>query len=179
MTHLRRDGAPCLQRLAGWLAVLALCAACGSGGDEGTDGAAVRPAPLADQAGAVCGMLVREQPAPRAQVVHGDGARAFLCSIGDLLVHLDAPSPHGREEAVFVEVLDPAEAPGAIGDAPRPWLRAVEAAYVVGVERTGIMGEPVLVYADMATAREVASRHPGARALDLEALTAWWSERHR
>jgi len=61
---------------------------------------------LDDQEDEVCGMLVREQSAPRSQVVHRDGSRFFFCSLSDLLVHLDAPSPHGRADVTFVEVLD-------------------------------------------------------------------------
>jgi nitrous oxide reductase accessory protein NosL len=68
-------------------------------------------APLLDQEDAVCGMLVREQSAPRGQVVHRDGTRFFFCSLGDMLVHIGAPFPHGRPQAIFVEVLKPEEDP--------------------------------------------------------------------
>jgi nitrous oxide reductase accessory protein NosL len=143
------------------------------------DGGAVADAPVAieDQEDAVCGMLVRDQSAPRAQLVHRDGERAFFCSIGDLLVHLAAPSPHGPARAVFVEAMRADEDPGASHTGPHPWLPAEAAAYVVGVERSGIMGAPVLVYADDAVARRVAAGRPDARVLDFDGLQRWWRER--
>ncbi len=149
---------------------------CGPAADEegGNEPEAVA---LADQEDAVCGMLVREQSAPRSQVVHGDGSRFFFCSIGDMLVYLAAPSAHGRADAVFVEVMDPQEDPGQPHTGVHPWQRARDAAYIVGVERPGIMGEPVLSYATISDARRVAVAHGDARILDLDGLRDWWAAR--
>ncbi len=111
---------------------------------------------------AACGMVVREQPAPRGQVVHRDGHRAHFCSIGDMVQYLRAPSPHGKVQAAFVELLEPAADPKRTDRATRPWSAAEEASYVVGVHRDGIMGPPVLTYADPSAAGEVARKHGGA-----------------
>lgn len=167
-------GLPALARAAA-LAIAAVLGACTPGSEPSGDGAA--PAPLADQAGAVCGMIVRDQPAPRAQVVHRDGQRAWLCSLGDLLVHLAAPSPHGRPEAVFVEVMAPDADPAARNAGRHPWLPASEASYVVGVSRPGVMGPPVLSYRERTGAERVAARHEGARVLDYDGLQQWWADR--
>ena len=43
-----------------------------------------------------CGMVIREQPAPRGQLLRRDGTREFLCSIDDLVQYLDVPSPLGK-----------------------------------------------------------------------------------
>lgn len=137
------------------------------------------PAALSDQEDAVCGMLVREQSAPRGQVVHRDGSRFFFCSIGDLLVHLSAPSPHGRADDVFVEVMDPSEDPGRAHTGEHAWLPVDEAVYVVGIDRPGIMGAPVLTYATRQAAEQVASKYPGARVLDAAALREWWKASQR
>ena len=137
---------------------------------------APEPEALADQEGAVCGMLVRDQSAPRAQVVHRDGTRFFLCSLGDLMVYLSNPSPHGRAIEVFVEVMKAEEDPALSHTEPHPWVAADGAFHVVGVERTRIMGRPVLSYEDRTTAEAVASRHPGARVVDFPGLEAWWHE---
>ncbi len=136
-----------------------------------------RPRALVDQAGAVCGMLVSEQTAPRAQVVHRDGEHAFLCSLGDLLVHLDAPSPHGAARSVFVEVMRPDQDPQLAHTGEHSWQRAEDAVYVVGVERSGVMGPPVLAYASAEAARAVARRHDGARVVDFTGLATWWRAR--
>jgi len=138
---------------------------------------AAAPVALADQEDPVCGMLVREQTAPRAQVVHRDGTRFALCSLADLLVHLAAPSRHGEVTDVFVEVLAPDEDPGEQHVAPHPWVAAAEASYVVGVARPGIMGPAILSYRDPDAAVAVASAHAGAQRLDFEALRRWWRER--
>ncbi len=147
---------------------------CGRGDPNGA-AKSHEPMPLASQEGAVCGMLIREQPAPRAQIVYRDASRSFFCSLGDMLVHLSAPSPNGRPEAVFVEVMDPSEDPLETHTGPHPWLSAEAAAYVVGVPRKGLMGEPVLTYASRAEASAVAQRYDEARVLDLAGLQGWWS----
>lgn len=110
---------------------------------------------------AACGMIVREQPAPRAQLVHRDGERAFFCSIGDMIAYRVSPSPHGAVVATYVEAL-PADADPAHNDtARRPWVEAERAGFVMGVPRDQIMGEPVLVYATRDEAASAASRHGG------------------
>jgi len=149
---------------------------CGRGGDD--DGEpAPQPVAIADQEGAVCGMLVRDQPAPRAQVVHRDGTRVFFCSLGDMLVDLSAPSPHGRAQSLFVEVMGPDEDPTQPHTGAHRWVPAADAVFVVGIAREGIMGEPVLAYADRADADAVIQGHPGARSLDFAALRRWWNAR--
>ena len=131
--------------------------------------------PLTDQEDEVCGMLVREQSAPRGQVVHRDGSRFFFCSLGDMLVHLGAPSPHGRPEAVFVEVMKPEEDPMQAHTGEHPWLSAEDAVYVVGIERQLIMGKPVLAYASKEHAERVMLGQSGSRMLDMDGLRQWWA----
>ena len=133
------------------------------------------PVEIADQEGAVCGMLVRDQSAPRAQVIHRDGERAFVCSIGDLLAYLEAPSPHGSPAKVFVEVMDPAEDPWDSHPGAHPWVAAEDGVYVVGAKRRQIMGAPVLVYRDRASAAQVVDGST-ARVLDYPQLARWWRD---
>mgnify|MGYP001825790677 CR=1 FL=1 len=160
-----------------WLRVLVLAlVACGDATPERAPGA-VGPEPIADHAGAVCGMLVRDQSAPRGQVRHRDGERAHLCSIGDLLAYLEAPSPHGRPEDVWVEVMDPEEDPWDVHPEAHPWVLAQDAIYVVGVRRRQIMGPPVLVYRDRPSAERVAGSE--GRVLAYPELVAWWQQRDR
>lgn len=134
------------------------------------------PVALQDQEDAVCGMVVSEQSAPRSQVVHGDGSRFFFCSLGDMLVYLDAPSPHGAPQSTFVEVMSPGEDPGQGHFGEHPWVRLEDAVYVVGVHRRGIMGEPVLAYARKDEAESVAVAHSGAQVLNSLELRAWWRD---
>lgn len=163
------------SRTASWvglLAALLALAGCEPPGPEpGDDLAAVA---IGDHEDPVCGMLVRNQSAPRGQVVHSDGTRQLFCSVGDMLVYLSAPSRHGAVVATFVEVMEADEDPSQSHTGPHRWRRVEQASYVVGVARQGIMGEPVLAYADAAEAARAALGRDGARVLDFDALEAWW-----
>jgi len=129
--------------------------------------------------GAVCGMVVSEQPAPRAQVVHRDGTRLFLCGIGDLLVHLEARSPHGAPIEIYAEAMEIDEDPREVDFSEHEWIRAEDATYRIGDERPHlIMGEPVMVYRDRLTAESALSHGP-TRILDFGELQDWWRSRQR
>lgn len=144
-----------------WLLAAALTAlACDSSRQSGP-GASASATPIAGAECQACGMVVREQPSPRGQVVHRDGKRVHLCSVGELLLYLREPSPHGAPSAVFVEALDPEADPHAGSTAERPWIRAESGFYVVGVPRKGIMGSPVLAYDEQSAAERAAARHGG------------------
>jgi nitrous oxide reductase accessory protein NosL len=132
------------------------------------------PIPISDQEGAVCGMLLREQSAPRSQVVHRDGERSFLCSIGDLLAYMSAPSPHGAPVRVLVEVLQPSQDPAESHTGAHPWIDAEAGVYVVGIERPQIMGAPVLIYRDRAAAEQMIAG-TSAKILRWEDLGPWWA----
>ena len=105
-----------------------------------------------------CGMVVREQPAPRGQIIHRNGTYKFFCSLDDMMIYLEAPSPHGSVSGAFVEVLPENHDPNEMDIAPFPWLEASRAGFVVGVPRKGVMGVPVLAYDSGETAARVAER---------------------
>ena len=108
-----------------------------------------------------CGMVVRDQPAPRGQVIHRDGTRAFFCSISDLLLYMETPSPHGKIQQSFVEVMDRAANPNVLDNGELDWLPTETAGYVLGFPRKGIMGLPVLVFENDQIAKEAAETHGG------------------
>lgn len=148
--------------VCGVAAVMLWLAACG--GNEGTrDGVAAAEAVAIEQHHecAACGMIVAEQSAPRAQLVHRDGTRQFFCSLGDLRAYLGAPSAHGAVVAVHVELLDPAADPRAFSVEARPWSPAADASFVVGIDKPRVMGAPVMAYATPDAARAVAARYGG------------------
>ena len=162
----------CAQGLL--LGLVLLVAACPSSENAADGGGAEEPQSVRGTEGAVCGMVVSEQPAPRAQVVHRDGTRLFLCGIGDLLAHLEAPSPHGRPVDIWVEAMEPDEDPRDVHLDEHEWIRAEKAVYRIGDERPPIiMGEPVMTYRDRATAERAISHGP-TRLLDFEELRSWW-----
>jgi len=144
------------------LTTLAVAPAC-----ESKDEAAKRAAPaVATAIGiaecAACGMVVREQPAPRAQLIHRDGTREHLCSIDDLVQYLQAPSRHGRATSIWVEALEVDFNPAAADIKERPWIPAEGATYVVGVQREHVMGNAVLPYDTRERAQAAATKHGGA-----------------
>lgn len=144
--------------------------ACDKKPSDAGNSAGTAAAPIGAAECSACGMVVREQPAPRGQVVHADGKRVHLCSIGDLVQYLAEPSPHGKPTAIYVETLDPAQDPKQNATEERPWAPAESAGYVVGVERRGIMGKPVLAYPSRELAVTAAARHKGQ--------PKQWSELH-
>lgn len=132
---------------------------------------------LAGVEGAVCGMIVSEQPAPRAQVVHRDGSRRHLCGIADLLFYLEAPSPHGAPIEIYVEAMEIDEDPRDLHFGAHEWIRAEAAVYRIGDERPQlIMGDPVMVYRDRPTA-EGAIAHGPVEILDFSELRSRWRNR--
>jgi nitrous oxide reductase accessory protein NosL len=164
------------RKLAFSLVVLVLSGC--SPSDDDTAVKSQQPIALSDQEDEVCGMLVREMSAPRGQVVHRDGSRFFFCSLGDMLVHLGAPSPHGRVEAIFVETMKPDEDPMQSHTGEHPWIHADEAVFVVGIERPGIMGAPVLTYANQSDAEHAMRVHKKSQRLDMAGLLEWWKRNH-
>lgn len=151
--------------MSGLLLVLVL--ACGGDApNQGTAAAQAEDPGLSECA--VCGMVVREQPAPRGQVLRRSGVREHACSLGDLRALLAVPSPHGKVEQAWVEVL-PADATlDQLGHEPHPWAPAETAHYVAGVERPHVMGAPILSYASAGEADAAAARLGGYR-------TSWQS----
>jgi len=119
-------------------------------------------------------MIVSEQPAPRAQVLHRDGTRLYLCGVADLMLHLAAPSPHGQPVEIYVEAMEADEDPRAARFGEHEWVRAGDAVYRVGDERPPlIMGEPVMVYRDRETAESAISHGP-TTLLNFDQLQARW-----
>ncbi|MCK6553760.1 nitrous oxide reductase accessory protein NosL [Candidatus Binatia bacterium] len=137
--------------------ILGGCSRSNPGGEESAAG----PLPIGDAACATCGMVVVQQPAPRAQLIHRDGARAFFCSLSDAVVYASNPSGHGKPTAIFVETLDPRADPGKTDAAARPWAPVQSVSFVAGIERAGVMGKPALAYAARDEAEQVAKRFGG------------------
>jgi|GEM_PF-1003175 len=116
---------------------------------------------------AVCGMTVRDQPSPRGQVLHRNGEHKHFCALGDLRAYLQTPTPLGTPTAVWVEDLGPDFELLAFDVAPRPYIAADDATYVVGSARPRIMGLPILSFSDP----DVANRHASGAA-----KTAIWAD---
>jgi copper chaperone NosL len=159
-----------MNRVVLLFSVLSL-AACG-GEERASAGASAHAEPIAEHECGSCGMIVREQPAPRAQVVHRDGTHAWFCSVGDVVAYLGAPSPHGRIEHVWVEVVEADVDLASTDVSEGTWVESTSAHYVLGVARPNVMGTPVLAFASAADAASAASRLGGRPASWSEVVTA-------
>ena len=142
------------------LILILLITACGRAPEMG-DSESLTADAIGHATCAACGMVVSEQPAPRGQMIHRDRTRVFFCSLGDMVRYYEAPSPHGQPVAVYVELMDPSTSPTLLSMEPRPWAQGQETAYVLGLPRTGIMGEPIMAYATEAQADQVIRAHGG------------------
>lgn len=152
-----------------WAGALGLCIAAGCSDRAAESTATPTPEEPGTATCALCAMVVREQPAPRAQVLHRDGFRAFLCSVAELPYYVAAPSPHGKPRILWVEALRPEEGASATSTEPHPWIAAETARFVVGGPARPVMGESILVY-DTPEAAATAARECGGRVLDWPAL---------
>ncbi|NOY92491.1 MAG: hypothetical protein GXP55_14960 [Deltaproteobacteria bacterium] len=157
------------QRVAACSALF-LIAACGS---KQADQAPVNTesVPIAEHECSTCGMILREQPAPRAELVHRDGERAFFCSIADLVTYLEAPSPHGHPVAIYVEVMADDATPDDLSTDAKPMRPADQVSFVYGELHRPVMGEPVLTFATGAAAQRAAERLH-AQVTDFEGVKA-------
>lgn len=110
---------------------------------------------------AACGMVVREQPAPRGQVIRRDGSREFLCSIDDLVHYLEVPSPKGKPAAIYVEVMPEEHQPLDLDTTWRVWSKTNDLFFVTGIKRGAVMGDPALTYKTKITAEKIAGKFAG------------------
>ncbi len=156
MKHVRSVAVGCLTLMA-----FSLALGCDDEAKSGAAAGSASAAPIGMAECAACKMVVHEQPAPRGQVVHRDGTREHLCSIGDMVQYLQAPSPHGSATSIFVEALEGDFDPAKSDTKPRPWIPAESASYVIGVKRERIMGPAVLSYKERAQAEAAAKKHGG------------------
>lgn len=132
---------------------------------------------LAGHECAACGMTVRDQPAPRGQLVHRDNTRLFFCSLSDMITYLEAPSPHGKAVHIYVESMDTEADPIVPNTELRPWIDATTSTYVVGFEKR-VMGDPILSYSTAAEAERQASGI-SAQVKSWKDLRAWAAARRK
>lgn len=142
------------------LGILAL-AACKSDNNTSTQQAAVVAKDVETETCTACGMVVREQPAPRGQVVYRDGSREFLCAIDDLVRFLDVPSSKGKPVKIFAEVMADGHDISDMDASAKPWVEVDKLFFVTGIERGGVMGAPALTYETEEAAKKAAGKYNG------------------
>ncbi|MBW2465134.1 MAG: nitrous oxide reductase accessory protein NosL [Deltaproteobacteria bacterium] len=156
-------------RTISWAFVFVGMLAAGCGDDAATETAATGAVSFEHHECAACGMIVREQPAPRGQLVHRDGTRAHFCAISDLAVYVGAPSPHGAPTSVYVEVMAPDTTPDDLSTDELSWSPVDDVSFVIGDFERPVMGQPVLTFSTDEEGGAAAARLDG-RAIGWEGL---------
>ena len=129
----------------------------GCGSVASNEAVSVEPAPIDLAECAVCGMVVGEQTAPRAQVVYRNGVHQHVCSVEEVRALVQSPSPLGKPLGVYVEALPVGFDPATSFTQPLPWVAVEDALFVYGAERPMVMGRPALTFADPEAADQAAA----------------------
>ncbi len=152
-----------------WASLFMGMLAAGCGDDAATEATATGAVSFEHHECAACGMIVREQPAPRGQLIHRDGTRAHFCAISDLAVYVGAPSPHGAPTSIYVEVMAPDVTPDDLSTDELSWSPVGDVSFVIGDFERPVMGQPVLTFANEEEGSAAAARLDG-RAIGWEGL---------
>ena len=143
--------------------ILCTCILLGLVACEGNDVAQAPPPDelTADVVGTFCNMYVAEHPGPKGQVFlsHQDKPLWFP-SVRDTIAYLMLPEQD--DEAVAVYVNDVAQITDWDRPEPGTWIRARDAWYVIGSDRTGGLGLPeVAPFSTEQAARDFSTVHGG------------------
>lgn len=152
-----------------WGSAFMVMVAAGCGDDAVNEAAETGAVSFEHHECAACGMIVREQPAPRGQLIHRDGTRAFFCAISDLAVYVGAPSPHGVPTSIYVEVMSADAAPEELSTDEVAWSAVDDVSFVVGEFERPVMGVPVLTFSTDEEGSAAAARLDG-KAIRWEGL---------
>jgi copper chaperone NosL len=117
-------------KIAGYFLVL-LLAACSR-----TTQPIVALEPNGDTACAVDGMLLKDFPGPKAQIVYAEGKPDFFCDLMDLFSTVLIPEQRRQVAAVFVQDMGKTNWEHPQGN----WIDAKTAIYVAGSKKPGSMG---------------------------------------
>ena len=164
-------------KLIGIFGATVLLIACQKG--KASNGVDLRPKAFHKHSCAACGMIIREQSAPRGQIVYRGGKHHFFCSISDMMTTLEMPSRHGKPLAVYTEVMDPHVHPNKFVTAGQTWVKATDAHYLLGYKKVRVMGVPVLVYQTKQDAQQIAKKYKASVYSWQNFLPAWRKARDK
>jgi copper chaperone NosL len=150
-----------LRRVAGALSLLALLAACS---DAARTVAARDPAD--DAACALDGMVLKDFPGPKAQIVYQDGQIAVFCSLTELFEVLYSGESKRAIQALYVQDMGQADWQQPRGH----WIDARKALFVVGSRKMGAMGPTFGAFAQQQDAQAFSARE-GGRVLQFSEMS--------
>ncbi|MES2148440.1 MAG: nitrous oxide reductase accessory protein NosL [Pseudomonadota bacterium] len=92
--------------------------------------------PGADAACALDGMVLKDFPGPKAQILYAEGRPDYYCDLMELFAVLQAPEQKRKVAAIFVQDMAKADWEHPSGH----WIAARGALFVVGSKKAGSMG---------------------------------------
>jgi copper chaperone NosL len=105
--------------------------------------------PGGDTACALDGMLLKDFPGPKAQIVYAEGKPDFFCDLMDLFSTVLVPEQKRRVAAMFVQDMGKTGWEHPQGN----WIDAKTAIYVAGSKKLGSMGTTFGSFANMQDAQ--------------------------
>jgi copper chaperone NosL len=122
--------------------------------------------PSDDTACAVDGMLLKDFPGPKAQIIYAEGKPDFFCDLMDLFSMMLSPEQKRKVAAAFVQDMGKTD-----WDHPRGnWIDARTAIYVAGSKKPGSMGRTFGSFSNLQDA-EAFMKTEGGRIVRFDQVT--------
>jgi copper chaperone NosL len=122
--------------------------------------------PADDTACALDGMLLKDFPGPKAQILYAEGKPDFFCDLMDLFATVLAPEQKRHVAAMFVQDMGKTDWDHPQGN----WIDAKTALYVVGSKKAGSMGPTFGSFSDRQDAEAFMNKE-GGRIVRFDEIT--------
>ncbi len=119
-----------------------------------------------DHACKICGMILVEYPGPKAQIHYKKGASETFCCTPHMFMGYLNPERPRNISAMYVHDMGEAD-----WDHPKnEWIDAKTAYYVLGGDKKGPMGEPLVPFSALEGAESYVKEH-GGRIIRFDDIT--------
>jgi copper chaperone NosL len=119
-----------------------------------------------DHACKICGMISAEYPGPKAQIQYKKGESETFCGTPHMFMATLHPERPRNISAIYVHDMGQAD-----WDHPKnEWIDAKEAYYVLGGDKKGPMGDPLVPFSALEGAESYVKEH-GGRIVRFDEIT--------
>lgn len=122
--------------------------------------------PDADTACALDGMILKDYPGPKAQILYAEGKPDFFCDLMELFRVLLMPEQKRQISALYVQDMGKTDWAQPVGH----WIDAKKAFYVVGSKKAGSMGPTFGTFGNEQDAHTFMQQE-GGRILSFDQIT--------
>ena len=110
-----------------------------------------------DHACKICGMILVEYPGPKAQICYKKGENETFCCTPHMFMAYFHPERPRHVSAMYVHDMGKAD-----WEHPKnEWIDAKTAYYVIGGDKKGPMGEPLVPFSVLKRAESYVKKHKG------------------